>query len=385
MSDHRRSARFDGRTVFLPNVDRLRPGDILLTFNGEGEGAKSAKLPRAIRRVTGGTFSHAMVCSEPPALVEATLAGVGIVSLSRCFAFQIENVRVLRHPDSAIAGRAAKLAQLEVGRDYSITRVAQAATRGRTLAGDRGTFCSALVAQVFTAAGATEFARTPIEKTTPATIEGLDTLQDVTANIFREAPAPRNAETMTALDGDPAPTPSSCQTEISSRYAKALLPEADRLVAAHPTAALRVTPTYWGMLDLVLRAHDAAASLRPAEAMQLVAATDAIDRKLADLIGSSELRVLLEEFQAIEGEEISRAVAQSETASPDIDRASLASVVETTRKQLGVRRAALDQMTEWNAGRSRAVEAYCELEAMTVASLEARQNAFRQILARIGG
>jgi hypothetical protein len=372
--------------VFLPDVGRLRPGDIVLSYHGdEGSAGKAPKLPKMIRAATGGRFSHALICSQPPALIEATLDGVGIVSLGRCFVHRIENVRVLRYPDPAVAARAARLAQLEVGRDYSIPRAAQSILlrKSRARVEDRGIFCSALVAQVFAEAGADAFKRTPVEKTTPATIEQLDILVDVTNDIFREAPAPNNAEQMTALDGDPAPTPSSRQTQLSNRYAKAVLGDAQRIVAAHPSAGLEATPTYFGMLDFILRAHDAALNLDEEEATRLAGSLNELDNKLAGMIVSGDMEALITEFRRIEDDELQRNIAESFAAKPDIDANAMRANLGTTRIQLDVRRRALQEMVEWNAGRSRSVGAYCTLEESIIAALERRRLAEEEILTRI--
>ena len=61
-----RQTRYDGKQVFVPEVDKLLPGDILLTFNAEAEASKDLKQSKAIRAATGGSFSHALICSVPP-------------------------------------------------------------------------------------------------------------------------------------------------------------------------------------------------------------------------------------------------------------------------------------------------------------------------------
>lgn len=186
---------YEGRTVLLPDVDRLRAGDILLTRTTSLAGFVEGTQSRKIRLKTGGSFSHAMICSEPPTMVEAIGIGVSTLSLSRCYAHGWESVRVLRHPDTTLAQVAASAAQLQVGRDYSVRRALRAAFPAiADRISDLGTFCSALVAQSYVGAGDAFFARVPIEHTTPATIENIDGLEDVTRSVFNEGLAPRNMD-----------------------------------------------------------------------------------------------------------------------------------------------------------------------------------------------
>lgn len=103
---------YDGRIVLLPDVGRLRVGDILLTRTTQLAGFVEGTQSRKIRMKTGGLFSHAMICAEPPTMVEAIGTGVSTLSLSRCYVHGWESVRVLRHPDAALAQAAASAAQL---------------------------------------------------------------------------------------------------------------------------------------------------------------------------------------------------------------------------------------------------------------------------------
>jgi hypothetical protein len=280
--------------VFLPNVGEIRAGDILLTFNAESEDRKGSKRSRAIATATGGRFSHALVCSTPPTFAEAIGPGVSTLSLARCFAHDLANVRVLRYPDPEVAFRAARLVQLEIGRDYSIARAVRSVFPSRTLdrIDDHGIFCSALVAQVYVAAGSKLFQNTAVDRTTPATIDALDSLEDITSAVFRAGLAPNNIEMMSALDGDRAPTLSARQTQFSSKCAKALFPTADQIAKAYPELGIAVTPTFYGLLDFVAEAVDREANVprerRDAFAAQLID----LDQALAALIEEGEYRQL---------------------------------------------------------------------------------------------
>lgn len=95
--------------------------------------------------------------------------------------------------------------------------------------------------------------------------------------MFREALAPNNIETLTALDGDVVPTISSCQTEISNRYAKAMLPMAERIAQDYPAMGLEVTPTYFGMLNFVIKAFDALPTVNQSSRSDALTAVEALD------------------------------------------------------------------------------------------------------------
>ena len=121
-------AKYGGVAVYLPVVSRFRPGDILLTLNTESDDRKELRVSRVIARATRGRFSHALICSIPPTFIEAIGPGVSTISLARCFAHNLKNVRALRYPDREVSAKAASLARLEVGRDYSRAKAIASAT-----------------------------------------------------------------------------------------------------------------------------------------------------------------------------------------------------------------------------------------------------------------
>ena len=374
---------YDSRTVWLPAVGLVRPGDILLTNNVESTAAKGLKISGVIRAATGGHFSHAMICSSPPTFIEAVTGGVQTVSLARCFAHDIANVRLLRHPDAAIAAQAAARAQREVGRSYSVPRAVGSVlpgTAGR--AADRGTFCSALVAQCYALAGAECFQRVSLERTTPATIEAMVELEDITALVFASQLAPNNIATMPALDGDGVTSASRPQTEISARYADALLPLADALVASFPEASLTLTPTLYGMLQLI---HDAFLAFpRIAEGRQeaYFDSFNTLDGRLAALIESGEMMGLIASVNNSEAGMIERNLRESLKVTPDIDAAAFRNLYEASQLDLARREEALDR---YNAqpGPSKAMRANMAVDRAVAEGLRQRNAVMADILARI--
>lgn len=373
---------YDGRTVLLPDVGRLRAGDILLTRTTPLAGFVEGTQSRKIRMKTGGSFSHAMICSEPPTMVEAIGTGVSTLSLSRCYAHGWESVCVLRHPDAALAQEAASAAQLQVGRDYSVRRALRAAfPEIADRMSDLGTFCSALVAQSYVGAGDALFARVPIELTTPAIIENIDGLEEVTRSVFHEGLAPRNIGRMVPLDAHSDPSPSARQTKASGKYAKALMADAERVVAALPSP-VELLPTHYGMLDVVMKGMDALAA--GVGAATLPEDVRRLDADLAGMISSGELAAVHAALEEIEGEELQQAVASSFDATPDIDRRAMRSQLKTMRRTVEVRSRSVRAMADWNVGgRSAAVTAYVDLERMAIASIVRREAVFVEILDRL--
>ena len=316
-----RNSKYDGLMIYQPDVSSLRSGDILLTKNAESDDKKDLKQSNIITRVTGGRFSHVLICSVPPTLVEAIGLGVSTLSLARCFAHSLENVRVLRHPDPDVAEKAGSLAQLEIGRDYSVARAIASIFPQQLIAKikDPGIFCSALVAQAFIAAGDTSFAGTPVEKTTPATIDEMTNLVDVTDEVFRHILSPMNIEAFSALDGDRVTSPSATQTEIYNRYAKEVVPDATRIASGYPDARLSSPNTVFDTILLITKAMDAIQTLPSEKRSDFEAEVMALDNKLANLFGKGELLDVSREMENLEGAELQRALKESFEQSPDID------------------------------------------------------------------
>lgn len=98
-----RNPKYDGRYVYVTDLSKLKPSDVLLTRNSETSSKKAGFQSGAIAKATRGTYSHAMLCPVPPTFIEAVGHGVSNVSAQRCFIHDLKNVRVLRYPDAAIA------------------------------------------------------------------------------------------------------------------------------------------------------------------------------------------------------------------------------------------------------------------------------------------
>lgn len=376
---------YDGRTVFLPNLSQLCAGDIVLTCAVESRDRRARAIDQRVREATGSVFSHAMICTSPPTFAEAGSEGVSAQSLLTCFVHALENVRVLRYPNQYVAGKAAALAQLGIGREYSFRQAMQSVSTDDAIVvkiNDNGTFCSAFVGQAFVNAGAEEFMATPIERTTPSTLDSMGCLIDVTERVFRRALAPRNVEQMNALDGDRAPTPSSPQTEIFNRYSKAVLPLADRLVNDFPEARLERQTTYFGMLNLILAADRACPDIPHLRQEHFSRAIDELDTALAAQQADGAIGQVFLEIQESDDRQIQRDLKETFSAAPDIDVITMRDYCETQRKAVAARQHALDSM---RIGRDRsAIEYHCKVQEEIIRNSTRSLKVMQEILRRLG-
>ena len=376
-------AKYGGVAVYLPVVSRFRPGDILLTLNTESDDRKELRVSRVIARATRGRFSHALICSIPPTFIEAIGPGVSTISLARCFAHNLKNVRALRYPDREVSAKAASLARLEVGRDYSRAKAIASVFPQQIIAkiAVHGTFCSALVAQVFTAAGASAFSSLAVDKTTPATIDEMDCLEDITSDVFRPALAPNNIESLSALD---VLSPSARQTEINNRYAKALMPTISRIIAAYPEIGLDAPITFFQIIQFIMDAMDASLTVDLAKRSAFKAAVATLDEQAAALFGAGEQLDLLLEIIELDDAQLQRNLDESFKADPDIDISAMRSYLVTSINQLQERRAAVQPFIEWGIKRSRVLAHYIALQEHTFEPIERRVSLLKEILGRVG-
>lgn len=326
--------------VYLPDASALRPGDIVLTRRREG-GGSHIKAAWAIAQATGGAFSHALICTSPPTLIEALPGGgVSTLSLGRAFAYGRDAVRVLRYSNAEIAEEAARRAQLELGRDYSVAKAVLSVTALEAPASDRGVFCSALVAQAFVDAGAPEFARTPPHRTTPATLEYLEGFKDVTDTVFRAAPSPRNLHTLVALDGERVPSPSLRQSEISAAYAKRLSPVVAAIQRDFRSAPRSPVTTLNGCIKFLLDAYDVV-DKAGADAPALNGRLQILDGLAAGFLNSGEFADLYEALREIDRDTFAVAAAESFKRDPDLDVMALRAQRDASEAELPKRIEAL--------------------------------------------
>lgn len=130
------------------DIDRLRPGDIILTANR----TKAGKLVRVASR---GIVSHAMICVQHGSIIDSTADGVQAWNLQReyfhedgaVFAFRLRNAL-----SPAEMARVIDFARSEIGTRYSKSEAARSVLGGAKPRGSRQ-FCSRLVARAYGSIG----------------------------------------------------------------------------------------------------------------------------------------------------------------------------------------------------------------------------------------
>ena len=96
-------------------IDGVKPADILFT-------ARPGMISKAIRVVTDGVVSHAMICVQHGSFIDSTLAGVQARNLQRevfeddelAFHFRLKNP-----PSRQVLEQVINYARAEVGARYS--------------------------------------------------------------------------------------------------------------------------------------------------------------------------------------------------------------------------------------------------------------------------
>lgn len=130
------------------DIDRLQPGDIILTANR----TKAGKL---VRVASKGIVSHAMICVQHGSIIDSTADGVQAWNLQREFFRDDEAVFVfrLRNPLLAVEmARVVDFARAEIGTRYSKSEAARSVLGGAKPHGGRQ-FCSRLVARAYGSVG----------------------------------------------------------------------------------------------------------------------------------------------------------------------------------------------------------------------------------------
>ena len=129
-------------TVKRIKIDRLEPGDIILT-------ASTTKMGKVIRASTGGIVSHAMICVQHGSLIDSTAAGVQAWNLQRELFEDDERVFGFRSreplPPVTVA-RIVDFARSEIGARYSKPEAVRSLLGGPKLRNAKQ-FCSRLVAR----------------------------------------------------------------------------------------------------------------------------------------------------------------------------------------------------------------------------------------------
>ncbi|NQE61391.1 hypothetical protein E1H18_1647 [Caulobacter sp. RHG1] len=344
-------------------------------------------MSQLVLKTTGGNFDHVMICTVPPTLLEAVTSGVGNLSMARAFAHGLTGVRVLRYHDASIAAAAASAALSYLGRPYAHIGAAKSIFPAGIFGEISGNniFCSALVAQVYQKAGASEFSATPVEKTTPATIERMAGLTDVTAEVFVTGLAPRNVEEMAALDGDRTPSPADKQAALFASYFLHLEPKARAIVSKYPDARLVAPRSFLECLGFLMSAHDAARSAPPALQVSFASDLASFDDAAFALIDKGEWDAIQTEIGLKDEITMKRDLDESRRPDPDIDPRAMAGLRDATAMQLKERSGAVEGIRNWGLGRSNTIDRYLVIAEKTLIHLHHREHAIWEIEKRLGG
>lgn len=130
------------------DIDRLRPGDIILT-------ASHTKVGKLVRVASNGLVSHAMICVQHGSIIDSTADGVQAWNLQREYFREDEAVFVFRLIDPLPPVQMARVidfARAEIGTRYSKAEAARSVFGVTKPRGNRQ-FCSRLVARAYGSVG----------------------------------------------------------------------------------------------------------------------------------------------------------------------------------------------------------------------------------------
>lgn len=380
-----RNPRYDNLQVFKPNLQNLMSGDVFLTRNAESTSFKRKAQSGAIANATGGNFSHALLCTTPPSLIEAIGDGVSQITLQRCFAHDLKNIRVLRYFDQQVAKTAGGMALRFLGQGYSVRgaiRSIMPATAELEMPSDQ-TFCSALVATAFRAAGAPEFATINPSKMTPASLEMSECFADVTPDAFLKILAPRNIEEMSALDGDRLPSPLGGQTKLFNSYYATLAPLINAFLDQYPGFPSQPPLSLIDCIDFIITTLAVCQRLpRSGEVERAIRELKVIDEVAFNLLAEGKWQEMQKAAQARDDASHHNLIAQSFMAKPDISLADLEGIIRATEFQI-VSRSSILNDTARPLGASRAWDEWVNIAQEVIASLTNRLTILNEVKRRV--
>ena len=333
-----RNPKYDGRYVYVIDVSKLKPGDVLLTRNAEASSMKAGFQSSAIAKATRGTYSHAMLCTVPPTFIEAVGHGVSNVSAQRCFVHDLKNVRVLRYTDAAIAKNAVSYALPYLGQHYSIKKAVRSILPEEKLSkvGDDKLFCSALVAAAYRKAGAKELEKIDPMKVTPATLEKAKYFTNVTEDVFVQILSPSNIEEMSALDGDRQSSPMEQEVYLFQEFGGILLPKVHEFIKTTPEITFKLVPTTFLECVPFIEAARRFCEDRPAyqEARKKIAE---IDDAAYSLLADGRFEKIRADAITHDEAEIRYTIEQSLLPKPNINCRETRALIAATKQQIASR------------------------------------------------
>lgn len=380
-----RNPRYDGLYVFKPDLTKLLSGDIFLTRNAESTSFKGKAQSDTIATAIGGNFSHALLCTTPPTLIEAIGDGVSHVTAQNCFAHDLKHVRVLRYKNKKIAKTAGSIALRFLGKGYSLRSAIRSAIPSASvpeLPGDQ-TFCSALVATAFRAAGAPEFETIDPARTTPATLEMATCFDDVTSEVFSKILAPPNIEKMNALDGDRMPSPLAGQTKLFNGYHAKLSPLIQAFLNQYPDFPSQKLDSFTDCIDFIITTlavvRRLPCSVEVDEALrQLIS----IDEAAFNLLAEGKWQEMARAAQISDDASHRYSLEESFKRKPDVSLDDLQGMIHATELQVTSRSSILDD-PERPLGVSRVWDEWIKIAQRIIESQQRRLVILREVRDRV--
>jgi hypothetical protein len=379
-----RNPKYDGLHVFKLDLSKLNSGDVLLTRNADTASSRGKFQSDLIAKATGGNFSHALLCTKPPAFIEAIGHGVSNISVQNCFAHDLKNVQLLRYHDSATASKAGSVALPLLGQRYSIRAALRSILPNVQMLDvpEDELFCSALVAAAFRKAGAPGFATIDPMKVTPATLEKATYFKDVTSKAFVRILSPSNIEEMSALDGDRGASPMARQAELFQSYYDVLLPLIGKFIDETPELTCTIKPTSFLECMMFIAAARLACEMLPgAVAESPRSEIISIDDVACELLSDGRYEEMQRAATAIDEQTSQCTIAESFAADPDIDLADTRGLIIATRQQIASRSGVLGDPNL--RGRSRVYDKWLSMSEEVVKVQTLRLRTLEEVFARV--
>lgn len=379
-----RNPRYDGLHVYRIDLNKLRPGDVLLTLNAEATSARGKIQANLIARATGGKFSHALLCTVPPIFIEAIGPGVSNISAQICFAHDLKNVRLLRYHDAVKAREAGSEALSLLGKRYSVRNAVRSIlpSLDESDVPDDELFCSALVAAAYRKVGAPEFSTIDPMKVTPATLEKAAYFTDATEDVFVRFLSPSNIEDMSAFDGNRVTSPFGGQAGLFQDYCEILLPMIGAFIDGTPELTITKRPTsFLECVFFIAIARRTCGELPDAISADPRRKIAAIDDAAYDLLADGRYGKMREIATTMDEETLQYTIAQSLAVDPDINREATRGLIAATRQQIASRSTMLQDPQL--RGRARVMDKWIEDTEQIVGVLNRRLLGLEEAFARV--
>ena len=223
---------------FALDASKLRVGDVILSTNPD------SLVSASIRAVTGSSYSHAILCVNPPYCVESADFGVVRFRIDRFLIRDPSNIKVLRPSGRSVTSdglqAAADLGESRVSSEYADRDVFRSLIEFLPAREEGKFFCSQLVAAAFEAGKIDVGLTKKPEKVSPqdladAAERNPKLFRDVTNSVVRTAKVADLMRYSGHLDGTAEKSVHEAEVEAKQRIYNAVRPVFVRLGLAPPT------------------------------------------------------------------------------------------------------------------------------------------------------